>query len=371
MASGHTQLIHAECSTIESWLRMVTGTRTVDVRGSPPSPTSSSSYAPTAQNDLEARRASSDSVSPADTSAKMKVHDIRPSTKSPAFATRRTTRSTKTSTTAPATRDASTTIVPYHAPNSSIAKMSVADRLRRVLSRPLCKFDLDNGLLYMFWQRGSFGLAKIGYTTLETREKRFKGWQRQCGIDLEDCSDDNGQPVNGDDGEYAGTNPPPIRVRNVRRLESLVHAELKDYRRTQLNCAGCGKTHIEWFDVPVKHAQQVVHKWTTWLMAEERYQNKVGGNLLLSSRTGLEELCKPVEFVQAVQKKRIETGRRGSGSRRPSAGAGRRASVPVSASLSPVPETRRRSARIASQQRKSGTLGALAANPWSGLTVEH
>jgi hypothetical protein len=370
MASGHTQLSHAECSAIKSWLRMLTGAHIADARRSPISSPSSLSYAPTAQHGPRARRASVDPAGAADTAANTKVHKIRLSTTSPAFATPRSTQSSITSTKTVTTRDTSPTIVPYHGPNTRIARISVSKRLGEVISRPLSILDLKDGHLYVFWHRGGFGLIKIGWTAAVTRDERLDWW-RKCNGDLEDVSEDYRRPVSGDNGEAADTHSPPTRVRNVRRLESLVHAELKDYRRKQLQCAGCGKNHIEWFDVPVNHAQQVVRRWTTWLMAEERYENKVGGKLLSSSSAEIHHLCKPLEFVKEAQKKVIETGRRGSEFRRPSTGAERRTSVPASASRSPAPEMRRRSARIASQQRKSGTLGIFSVNPWSGLTTDY
>lgn len=169
----------------------------------------------------------------------------------------------------------------YYAIGSPEATLSVSKLIQRKLERPLLKSETKQGFLYVFWRRGNFGLIKIGYTTCTT-DKRLGQWQRQCGGEIEDC--------------HTEDHSSQVRVRNVRRLESLVHAELKDYRKLQLNCRGCHKSHREWFDVDIALAHKVVDKWTNWFSEGERYEDRTRGKLLAMDDAELARLCTPTRL---------------------------------------------------------------------------
>lgn len=188
----------------------------------------------------------------------------------------------------------------FHPPGSRIAKLSVSAFIREKLKRPLLKSERESGYLYVFWRRGDFGLIKIGYTT-RTTDERLEEWQKQCGGETEDCStkDESSQ----------------IYVPNVRRLEALVHAELKDYRKKQLRCRGCRKGHNEWFDVDIALVRKVVDKWTNWLLVKHRYEDCVGGKLLALDDEGLEELCTPAQLEPSPSLSVAGSGRRRSSGR--------------------------------------------------------
>lgn len=164
--------------------------------------------------------------------------------------------------------------------------MAVNEVLREVLYTPLRPKDTKSGYLYVYWRKGKFGLVKIGYTT-QTTEKRLEQWKRQCGHESEQCcvKDLSFQK----------------RVMNARRLEDLVHAELKEYRVRETGCrcaSGIKKTgnHNEWFCIQANYVEKVRNKWTHWINEKPRYENQAGGILLESELSAgeIEYLCTPL-----------------------------------------------------------------------------
>lgn len=170
----------------------------------------------------------------------------------------------------------------YYQPGSHNATKSAETLIRENLHHPLRKSELEDGFVYVFWRKGDFGLIKIGYTTNAT-SARLADWQRQCGNDNEDCG--------------AEDRSSQVRVRNVKRVEALVHAELKQYRRKQYGCR-CKKVqaHVEWFEVDIALAQKVVEKWTTWLHERPRYEPRENGKLLELEDGEAERLCVLVQL---------------------------------------------------------------------------
>ncbi|KIW23741.1 uncharacterized protein PV07_11919 [Cladophialophora immunda] len=120
--------------------------------------------------------------------------------------------------------------------------------IRQTLLKPLTKADMRrSGFIYVFWHPGSLGYVKIGYAT--DVEERLKRWRGQCGFELEQHKSQESRPI--------------ARVRHLHRVESLIHAELKDYRVFEPRCRGCGISHKEWFEVDPNYALKVVEKWTS------------------------------------------------------------------------------------------------------------
>ncbi|GAM38699.1 hypothetical protein TCE0_033r09637 [Talaromyces pinophilus] len=178
--------------------------------------------------------------------------------------------------------------------------LAVSEALEKLLLEPLTQKEIKKvGILYVYWQPGNFGHLKIGYT--HDLEKRMKEWNRQCNKTMEVY-----YPNRNDDKEL-------IPVSHVYRVEKLVHTELKNLRRKEKNCSGCGKNHIEWFEAPRDLAVAVVRKWMAW-MRESPYEEKPSssGNaewvLKEEQKSKLSALSQPLKEIsvtaQTMEKER-------------------------------------------------------------------
>lgn len=151
--------------------------------------------------------------------------------------------------------------IPYH--SDSEKKISLSRWIMRQAGRPLSNpnksinqhGELRSGYLYTYWNRATFGLAKIG-STARTVEIRFEEWGNMCHRPVEE--------------QYRSK----TKVKNVARLEKIVHAELRDYRVYEQKCRGCNGKHIEWFkDVERETILECIDFWTRWIM-DEPYEKK-------------------------------------------------------------------------------------------------
>jgi hypothetical protein len=134
-----------------------------------------------------------------------------------------------------------------------------------------------SGFIYVFWHPPSSGYVKIGYT--DNVKKRLADWRRKCGFELEEVKSE----------EF-----PAQRIMHTHRIESLIHAELKDHRLFEPSCKGCKSKHKEWFEVDQKLALRVVAKWT----GRSFYS---GGRLEASLREeDIEKLCELTEAGPAL-----------------------------------------------------------------------
>ncbi|EED18232.1 conserved hypothetical protein [Talaromyces stipitatus ATCC 10500] len=189
-----------------------------------------------------------------------------------------------------------------------LACLAVSEALEKLLLKPLTKkTEIEKvGIVYVYWQPGNFGHLKIGYT--DDLEKRMKGWNRQCNKTMEIY-----YPSRNDAEEL-------IPVSHVFRVEKLVHTELKNLRRIEKDCSGCGKNHIEWFEAPLDLAVAVVRKWMAW-MRESPYEERSssgGGNaewvLKEEQKSKLSALSQPLKEVsitaQPMEKERHSYTRR-------------------------------------------------------------
>ncbi|KAK5455117.1 hypothetical protein LTS15_005837 [Exophiala xenobiotica] len=163
--------------------------------------------------------------------------------------------------------------------------LSTQELLRETIYKPLSDADMDRtGFIYVFWHTGSFGYVKIGYS--KDVAERLKAWKQQCGFSL----------LQHDLGESVAV----ARVKHLHRVEALIHAELRDYRLMEPNCAGCGKKHVEWFEVSETHAKRVVAKWTQLSLYS-------GGHLRQDiTEKDIDEMCKLLDFHETTL-----TGRQG------------------------------------------------------------
>ncbi|KAJ4517771.1 hypothetical protein HRR78_003611 [Exophiala dermatitidis] len=175
------------------------------------------------------------------------------------------------------------------------AALSVPELIRQTLVQPLTQADLARvGCIYMFWHPGDFGYVKIGYS--ENVEERLRRWRHQCKFDLEQQTTSGDQDFGVD-----------RQIQHPHRIESLIHAELKEYRVSEPRCPNCHKCHREWFNVAEDYAVKVVRKWVQ--AAEYLYS----GRHLNISAAQLEELCKVTEDNRAKLAPLPKKGARSSG----------------------------------------------------------
>ncbi|KAH2844457.1 hypothetical protein KXV85_010345 [Aspergillus fumigatus] len=144
------------------------------------------------------------------------------------------------------------------------AGLSVSEALEKLLLKPLMKSEIERvGSVYVYWQPGNFGHLKIGFSN--DISKRVKEWSAKCRKPMEVYF-----PKRGSDEEH-------LQVSHVCRVEKLVHTELKNYRRIEEKCPGCGGNHIEWFEVSRQLAIAVVRKWTAWMQTSPYEERSCGG----------------------------------------------------------------------------------------------
>lgn len=135
--------------------------------------------------------------------------------------------------------------------------------VEQIIHQPVTKTDRKKrGYIYVYQPLESFGFVKIGYS--RNVEGRLEGWELKCRYLVKECKD----LLQGTDRQA----PHP------RRLEALIHAELKDKRYEVLRCEACDKGHTEWFEVADTEAQKVVKKWTSWMQTAPYDED---GNLIL------------------------------------------------------------------------------------------
>lgn len=181
-----------------------------------------------------------------------------------------------------------------------LKNVSVPEALERLLLEPIRKKkEIEKaGIMYVYWQPSNFGHLKIGYTTRDF-EQRMQGWISRCNKTMEIYF-----PNRNDVQDF-------IPVSHVYRVERLVHMELKNLRRIEQNCPGCGKDHIEWFEVSRDLAVAVVRKWMAW-MRESPYEKRPGSSdewvLKAEQRSKVKALSEPIKGI-SVTAQAMEKGR--------------------------------------------------------------
>lgn len=132
-------------------------------------------------------------------------------------------------------------------------ELTAAKLVDQILRQPLTKTDRkQQGYIYVYRHVEAFGFVKIGRSI--SVEGRLEGWEMQCRYLIDERKD----LLRGIDRQA----PHP------KRLEDLIHAELKEKRYQVSKCEHCGKKHVEWFKVDAAEAQRVVEKWTLWMQKE-------------------------------------------------------------------------------------------------------
>ena len=142
--------------------------------------------------------------------------------------------------------------VPYQA--RELDKVNTGASIEAAIKRDLLKSEMiKDGFIYIYWFPGNFGHLKIGHTGRAV-EERLQEWKIQCGHDPILV-----YPISEGDRQ---------RVPHVFRVEAIVQAELRKYRRKEVKCKGCHKAHIEWFEQSPSAAITSVRKWSAWIRKE-------------------------------------------------------------------------------------------------------
>ncbi|KAL2828611.1 meiotically up-regulated gene 113-domain-containing protein [Aspergillus pseudoustus] len=165
---------------------------------------------------------------------------------------------------------------------------SVSRQLEDVLVLPLTQADVDHsGHIYIYQWKGKFGYHKIGYTTDLTA--RLHSWEKQCGRELT--------------SDFPRSDEDHIPFPHIRRVEKLIHTELGPFRRKEISCPGCSKSHKEWFDIDQDLAMRVVRKWISWIRESPYVQVNGGSTWVLDvHRVGsIGKVCTPLTRETVLQ----------------------------------------------------------------------
>ena len=175
---------------------------------------------------------------------------------------------------------------PYQ-PASSYSP-NVEDWVMKQAATPLTVSELTAGYLYVYWNQATFGVSKIGYSSNEVSE-RLRQWETKCKHIAEE--------------QYRS----PFEVRNVMRLERLVHAELKAYRVEEHGCHGCSGKHKEWFKgVGLDIILESIAFWTEWIMEGQYEEVESEWHLKEGARKGLQlayKFCARMSVANARESK--------------------------------------------------------------------
>lgn len=127
----------------------------------------------------------------------------------------------------------------------------------RITSRFRELDEREDGYLYVYWNRVSFGHVKIGCTTIDV-DRRLQQREDKCRHLAEE--------------HYRSR----FRIKHVARVEKLIHTEFREHRVFEPFCHGCGGRHIEWFrGLDLGLVIKRIEAWTEWIM-KEPYEEKLG-----------------------------------------------------------------------------------------------
>ena len=183
----------------------------------------------------------------------------------------------------------SSNFIPYQSIKSK--KLSVFDAVHEKATAPLGVIAQKPGFVYLFWDKEYFGMVKIGYTKDLT--KRLASWNKECGREH----------------VYHSSTECQVEIPHAHRVEQLVHAELKEYRKKR-QCEGCGKMHKEWFDAAQSHVVKVLRKWREWILQEPYIQVEESGEWVLKPEmlSSLDRMCEPLPQEVSIQKPPKKSG---------------------------------------------------------------
>ena len=162
--------------------------------------------------------------------------------------------------------------------------LTVSEALQDQIKKPLGAGDYKEGFIYIFWDKEHFGRLKIGHTN--DLKRRLKDWDRQC---------------NREHSYHPNGGTTRVTMPHVLRVERLIHAELKNFREKRM-CEGCGKTHIEWFQIEETHAVKVARKWQEWIMRKPYVFDEGAQEWVLRREMAgeLDHICEPLPREEAT-----------------------------------------------------------------------
>ncbi|KAJ3493299.1 hypothetical protein NLG97_g4823 [Lecanicillium saksenae] len=118
--------------------------------------------------------------------------------------------------------------------------------VKAAVQKPLTDSEIktrdDQGSVYIY-SVADDPYVKIGYS--KAADLRVKKWERGC--------------------RYTTDMSGSMNVKLSRRVEGLVHGQLREWRLIQDACDSCGKMHDEWFNVPADTAIRVIGLWIRWI----------------------------------------------------------------------------------------------------------
>jgi len=133
------------------------------------------------------------------------------------------------------------------------------DILHTVVISQLTPSELSAGYIYILHRPEDPEYLKIGYTTQDP-DARLEEWCRSCRSSYIRL--------------YATESIP-----NVKRVESLLHADLRPVRYKESRCKhnpDCKVQHTKWFKVSFERARAAVEHWAQWMTALEPYESESG-----------------------------------------------------------------------------------------------
>ncbi|ORY12459.1 T5orf172 domain-domain-containing protein [Clohesyomyces aquaticus] len=112
--------------------------------------------------------------------------------------------------------------------------------------KPLTLLERKSAYLYIYWRKDAPNYLKIGYSG--DRKGRLAAWGRKCEVECE--------------ARKLSWDAMDKEVLNAKRVEKLIHTELKEYRH-KLFC-NCSSIHDEWFMVSEERALRAFLRWSKW-----------------------------------------------------------------------------------------------------------
>lgn len=107
-------------------------------------------------------------------------------------------------------------------------------------------------------------------------EERLRDWQKKSGHVPELL--------------FPKTEEDLVPIPHVYRFERIVHAQLQNYRKKELECRKCQECHDEWFESSVPEAIDAVRKWSASIR-EKPYVKGSKGTWALT----VEAMCRSVQ----------------------------------------------------------------------------
>lgn len=163
-------------------------------------------------------------------------------------------------------------------PKKNSEAVSVRDGIEKVLQEE--KTCAREGLIYAFTlpSPAYAGKCKIGYSRHPA--ERIEKWGGHWNLEPETIFEDNDKTP----------------IPHVSRLETLIYAELRDFRKQIPCCGNCEGSHIEWVATSPAHVNAVIKKWTKWMRDDPPFEEKDGIWKLKEAvpEKKIEEMCEPL-----------------------------------------------------------------------------